>query len=118
MKGIDVLKFSSRAMWLFLFVAILVLVSVPVLAQHDMSNMPGMSKPKAKSKLPATSRKKRKPTRKRRTATKHDMSNMPGMNMPGMKMSGMHRRKGASRRKKTQGKKSSAKQKQMANMPG
>jgi len=105
-------------MWIFLFVAILVLVSVPVLAQHDMSNMPGMSKPKAKSKSTATSRKKRKPTRQRQTATKHDMSNMPGMNMPGMKMSGIHRRKGGSRRKKTPARKNSGNQQPMGNMPG
>ncbi len=31
MKGIDVLKFSSRALWIFLFVAILLVASVPVL---------------------------------------------------------------------------------------
>ncbi len=117
MKGIDVLKLSSRALWIFLFVAILVVVSVPVLAQHDMSNMP-MSKPKAKSKSQAVSRKKRKPTSKKQTAKKNDMSNMPGMKMPGMKMSGMHRRKGASRRKRTPARKNSANQPPMGNMPG
>ena len=116
MKGTDVFKFSSRVM-AFLFMAVLLVASIPVLAQHDMSKMPGMSKPKARSKSQATSRKKRKPTGKKQTAKKHDMSNMPGMNMPGMKMSGMHRRKGASRKKKVPAKKS-ANQKQMGNMPG
>jgi hypothetical protein len=105
-------------MWMFLFVAMVVVVSVPVLAQHDMSNMPGMSKPKAKSKSQGTSRKKRKPTRKKQTAKKHDMSNMPGMNMPGMKMSGMHRRKTGSRRKKASARKNSANINQMGNMSG
>src|SRR6266851_788387 len=118
MKGIDVLKFSSRALWIFLFVAILLVASVPVLPQHDMSNMPGMSKPKPKSKSQVTSRKKRKPTLKKQTAKKHDMSNMPAMNMPGMKMSGTHRRRGASRRKRTPGRKNSANQQPMSNMPG
>jgi hypothetical protein len=117
MKGIDIFKFSSRVMT-FLFVVVLLVACVPVLAQHDMSNMPGMSKPKAKSRSQATSRKKKQTTRKRKTAKKHDMSNMPGMNMPGMKMSGMHRRKAATGRQKSTGQKHSANQKQMGNMPG
>jgi hypothetical protein len=116
MKGIDVLKFGSRAVWIFLFVAISLVGSVPVLAQHDMSKMPGMSKPKAKSK--ATTRKKRKTLRKKPTVEKHEMGNMPGMNMPGTNMSGMNRRKGASRRKRTPAKKNSANEKPMGNMPG
>ena len=85
MKGIDTFKFGSRPMT-FLFVAVLLVGSVPVLAQHDMSNMPGLNKSKAKPKSTTTSRKKRKATRKKQTAKKHDMGNMPGMNMPGMKM--------------------------------
>jgi len=116
MKGIAIFKFRSRA-WAFLFVAILLVACVPVLAQQDMSNMPGMSKPKANSKSQPTSRKKREPTSKKQTAKKHDMSNMPGMK-PGMKMSGRHRRKAASRRKKAAAQRNSANQKQMGNMPG
>ncbi len=92
MKGIDVFKLSSLVMTFF-FVCMLPVATIPVVAQHDMSKMPGMNKPKAKSKSQGTSRKKKRTTRKKQTAKKHDMSNMPGMNMPGMKMSGMHRRK-------------------------
>ena len=118
MKSIDVFKFSSRARWVFLFGTILFVASVPVMAQHDMSNMPGMSKPKAKSKSKVTTRKKRKATRNKPTAKKHEMGNMPGMNMPGMNMSGMHKRKTASRGKKASPKRNSTNQKQMGNMPG
>jgi hypothetical protein len=86
---------------------------------HDMQNMPGMKMPKAKSKA---SRKatpnKRRVARKRRLAKKHRMGNMPGMSMPGMKMSGMHRRRAASRRSKAPAQKNSASQNQMGNMPG
>lgn len=95
---------------------ILLVGGVPVLGQRDMSNMPGMSKPKAKSKLKATSRRKKKPTRNKKTAIKHDMSTMPGMDMSGMKMSGA-RRKAASRTKATPAK-SSAKPQTTVNMPG
>ncbi len=53
---------------------------------HDMSNMPGMSKPKPKSKAKArrkVSARKRKPAARRmQPAKKHDMSNMPGHQMP------------------------------------
>jgi hypothetical protein len=118
MKSIDPFKGSSRVRWAFLIALMLLVVSVPVQAQHDMSNMPGMSKPKAKSRSQATSRKKKKPTRKKQIAKKHDMSNMPGMDMPGMKMSGMHRRKGTSRRKRTPARRSAANQQSMGNMPG
>jgi hypothetical protein len=117
MKGIDVFKISSRVMR-FLFLAVVLGATVPVLAQHDMHNMPGMSKPKAKSKSSATSRKKKSVTRKKQTAKRHVMGNMPAMNMPGMKMSGMHRRKAASRRKKSRAQKNSADQKQRGNMRG
>ena len=117
MKGIDVFRCRSRVM-VFLFLAVLLVASVPVLAQHDMSKMPGMSKPKAKSKSRSTPRKKRKTTRKKQTAKKHDMSNMSGMSMPGMKMSGMHRRRGASRRKRAPARKSSTNRQPMGNMTG
>src|SRR6266508_4575372 len=95
--------------------------SIRAMAQgHDMKNMPGMkmSKPKAKAARKASAKKKRVATRKRRPAKKHDMGNMSGMNMPGMKMTGMHRRGTASRRKKVRAQKNSAKQNQMGNMPG
>lgn len=81
MKGIDIFKLGSRVMT-HLFVAVLLVGSVPVLAQHDMSSMPGMKKPKAKSKSTTRSQKKRKATQKKPGAKKHDMGNMPGMNMP------------------------------------
>ena len=118
MKGIGVFKCSSRGKLAFLLVMTVVLVSVPVLAQHDMSNMPGMSKPKAKSNSKATTRKKRKTARKKQTAKKDGMGNMAGMTMPGMKMPGMHRRMTASRRKKSPAQKNSTNQNQMGNMPG
>ncbi len=85
MRSTNPFNFRLRvSVWTFLFAAFLLFACVPVLAQHDMSNMPGMSKPKAKSKSKskATTRKKRKTARKKQTAKKHDMSNMPGMNMP------------------------------------
>jgi hypothetical protein len=109
MKGIDVFKFSSRVM-IFLVVAALLVASVSVLAQHDMSKMPGMNKPKAGPKSKAKSRKKKKATRKKQPSKKHDMSNMPGMKMPGMKA--------ASSKKEAPREKRSANQKQMGNMPG
>ena len=116
MKSIDTFKFRSCVtVWALLFAAVLMVASVPVLAQ-DMSNMPGMSKGKAKPKT--ASRKKRRATRKKRTAKKHDMSSMPGMKMPGMKMAGMHRRRAASRRSKAPAQKNPANQNQMGNMPG
>ena len=119
MKSIDAFSFSSRVkVWALLFAAILMVAIVPVLAQQDMSNMPGMSKSKPKSNSKATSRKRRKATRRKQTAKKHNMNNMPGMKMPGMKMPGMRRRKAALRRKKAPAQKNSANKNEMDNMPG
>ena len=119
MKNINTMSFSLQIkVWAFVFAAFLLVASLPVLAQHDMSNMPGMSKPKAKSKPKATSPRKRKTAQKKQTAKKHDMSNMPGMNMPGMKMPVMSRRKAASRRRKAPAKKNPANKTEMGNMPG
>jgi hypothetical protein len=116
MKSIDTFKSRSRiTVWALLCAAVLMVASVPVLAQ-DMSNMPGMSKGKAKAKT--ASRKKRKTIRKKGTAKKHDMSSMPGMSMPGMKMTGMHRRRVSSRRGKSAAQKNPAKPNQMGNVPG
>ena len=82
MVSINQFNFKLRVnVWTFLFAAFLLFACVPVLAQHDMSNMPGMSKPKAKFRSKARG-KKTKPTRKKHTAKKHDMGNMPGMKMP------------------------------------
>jgi hypothetical protein len=108
----------SIKVWALVFAAILLVANLPVLAQHDMSNMPGMSKPKPKPKSKGTSRNKRKSTRRKQPAKKHDMSNMPGMNMPGMKMPGMPKRKVGPRRKKAPVQKSPANKNQMDNMPG
>src|SRR5882672_8547384 len=86
------------------FVVVSFFISGSVIyARHDgqaMSNMPGMSKAKAKPKSNPTRRKRREATKKRQIAKKHDMSNMPGMNMPGMKMPAIHRRKTGRRRGK------------------
>jgi len=118
MKNVNTISFSLQIkVWAFVFAACLLVASLPVLAQHDMSNMPGMSKPKAKSKPKATSPRKRKTARKKQTAKKHDMSNMPGMNMPGMKMPVMSRRRASSRRRKA-AKKNPANKTEMGNMPG
>ena len=98
MKNVNATKFRlSIKVWALIFSTFLLAANSPVLAQHDMSNMSGMSKPKAKSKAKATTRKKRKLVRKKQTAKKHNMGNMPGMKMPGMNMPMMHRRKVASR---------------------
>ena len=122
MKNVNATKFRlSIKVWALVFSTCLLAANLPVLAQHDMSNMPGMSEPKAKSKAKATTRKKRKAVRKKQTAKKHDMGNMPGMNMPGMpgmKVSGTPRRRPASSRKKTAAKKNPANKHKMANMPG
>ena len=81
---------------------------------NDRQNMPGMTRPKAKSKASRKARpKKKRVARKRRPAKTGDMSNMPGM-----KRSGMQRRKAASRRKKTPAQNNSTNKKQMGNMPG
>ena len=86
---------------------------------NDMQNMPGMKMPKAKSKgSRKATPKKRRVARTRRLAKKHRMGNMPGMSMPGMKMSGIHRRRAASRRSKAPAQKNSANKNQMGNMPG
>jgi len=57
---------------------------------HDMSKMPGMSKPKPKAKTKAkrkvAARKRKRAAGSKEPAKKHDMSKMPGMNMPGMQM--------------------------------
>src|SRR5882672_10848285 len=86
------------------FVVVSFFISGSVIyARHDgqaMSNMPGMSKAKAKPKSNGPQRKKRKVPKKRQIAKKHDMSNMPGMSMPGMKMPATHRRKMGRRRRK------------------
>jgi hypothetical protein len=63
----------------------LMVSSVDGLAQgHDMSNMPGMKRPKAKARTKRKTpiKKRRKPIRRTRPATKHEMKNMPGMAMP------------------------------------
>ena len=87
MKNLDAISFRlSIKVWALVFAIFLLVANLPVLAQHDMSNMPGMSKSKPKRKSKGTSRNKRKPARRKQSAKKHDMSNMPGMNMPGMKM--------------------------------
>ena len=117
MRG-DVLNFIPRVRLGFLLVLAVLVASVPVLAQQDMTNMPGMSKSKPKPKSKATSRKPRKATRKNQSGRKHDLSNMAGMNMPGMKMSGMHRRRLVSGRKRTQIQKNSSNKARMRNMPG
>jgi hypothetical protein len=95
------------------FTTFVLVANLPVLAQQDMSNMPGMSKSKPKSNSKAKSRKRRKATRRKQTAKKHNLNNMPGMNMPGMR-----RRKVALRRKKPPARKNSANKTEMANMPG
>jgi hypothetical protein len=83
-------KTISHYQHLLLGIAIIIAVvmSPAVFAQHDMSNMPGMSKPKPKTKAKAKAkrkvaapRRKRVPRRKQ-PAKKDDMSNMPGMQMP------------------------------------
>ncbi len=83
---------AQRVLLLAIALIVSLALSPPAFAQHeghDMSKMPGMSKPKpkakakAKRKLPA---RKRKAANKRPQAKKHDMGNMPGMNMPGHQM--------------------------------
>ena len=92
MKSVDRFKLGSRVkVWAVLFVTLLFMASLPVAAQHEGHNMPGMSKPKpkakAKQKRKVTPRKKKPAARTKRPAKKHDMSNMPaGMQMPGMNM--------------------------------
>ncbi|HZE62349.1 MAG TPA: hypothetical protein VE056_00635, partial [Pyrinomonadaceae bacterium] len=57
---------------------------------HDMSKMPGMSKPKPKAKTKAkrkvAARKRKRAAGSKEPAKKHDMSKMPGMNMPDMQV--------------------------------
>ncbi|HAF25232.1 MAG TPA: hypothetical protein DHU55_02805 [Blastocatellia bacterium] len=119
MKSVTTFNFTLRVkVRALLFAVFLCVASLPVLAQHDMSNMPGMSKPKAKSKSKATTRKKRKATRKKQTAKRHDMGNMAGMKMPGMKMPVTHQRKPTSGMRKAPAQKSPANKNQMGNMPG
>jgi hypothetical protein len=103
--------FSLRfRVWIVLCAAFLLVASLPVFAQHDMSNMPGMSKSKPKPKSKA---KRRKATRKKKPTGKHQMGKMPGMNMPGMNM-----RKSTARRKKTTAQRKPANKSKMGNMPG
>src|SRR5712691_2906771 len=115
MKNVNANNFRlSIKVWAVVFASFLLVADLPVLAQHDMSNMPGMSKSKPKPKSKA----KKKVARKKQPSKKQDMSNMPGMKMPGMKMSGTHRRKPGVRRKKAPAQKNSANKNEMDNMPG
>src|SRR5229473_2556053 len=115
MKNVNATKLRlSIKVWSLVFASFLLVAELPVLAQHDMSNMPGMSKSKPKPK----SRAKKKVARKKQPGKKHDMSNMPGMKMPGMKMSGTRRRKPGARNRKAPAQKNSANKTDMSNMPG
>src|SRR5258707_14537628 len=115
MKNLNAINFRlSIKIWAVVFASFLLVADLPVLAQHDMSNMPGMSKSKPKPKSKA----KKKVARKKQPGKKHDMSNMPGMKMLGMKMSGTHGRKPGVRRKKGLAQKNSANKTEMSNMPG
>jgi hypothetical protein len=74
---------------LFLCVALVLSLSLgqSVFSQHEGHNMPGMSKPKPKTKVKRKggsrkSRKKEPVARKRQPAKTHDMTNMPGMQTP------------------------------------
>jgi hypothetical protein len=114
MKNVNANNFAVSIKVCSLVLATFLLVAnLPVLAQQDMSNMPGMSKSKPKSNSKAASRKRRKTTRRKQTAKKRNMNNLPGMNMPAM-----HRRRAASRRRKAPAQKSPANKNQMGDMPG
>jgi len=114
MKSIERVKFDlSARLWPILCAAVLLIGSTAGLAQQDMSNMPGMSKPQSTP----TTRKKSKTTRTNRPATKHKMGNMPGMKMSGMKMPA-HRGRSAARRNRSTAPRKPASQNQMGNMPG
>ena len=105
--------------WTFLFAAFLLFAGVPVLAQHDMSNMPGMSKPKPKSKSKSTTRKTAKKARKKQTAKQHDMTNMPGMSKPKAKSKSKvttPKKRRATRKKQT-AKKQTAKERRTPRRP-
>ena len=83
MKNIDAINFRLIIkVWAVVLVAFLLVANLPVLAQHEGHNMPGMSKPKPKPKSKATTRRKKKVTRKKPPAKRDDMGNMPGMKMP------------------------------------
>lgn len=90
---------ASRHYCALALISLFVIGGLPVMAQHDMSNMPGMGKPKTKSR-PAPQR-RRKPLRKKTVVQKRSttrtqsgpstvpsptptppMENMPGMQMP------------------------------------
>jgi hypothetical protein len=107
MKNVNANNFRlSIKVWALVFASILLLAHLPVLAQHDMSKMPGMSKSKPKPKSKATTRKKKKVARKKQT------------NPPGMKVPGTHRRKPGARKKKAPPQKNPANKNEMDNMPG
>src|SRR6266446_4170961 len=119
MKNVNAINYRlSIKVWSLVFASFLLLGDLPVLAQHDMSNMPGMSKSKPKPKSKSTTGKKKKVARKKQPGKKHDMGNMPGMRMPGMNTSGTHRRKAEARWKKAPAQKNSANKTDMSNMPG
>ena len=76
-KAISHVKFYALVV-----VALLTVFSVPVEAQHDMSNMPGMSKPKSKPKPGPAAAKRKQPTTQQKS--KQDNANdMEGMDMSG-----------------------------------
>jgi hypothetical protein len=83
MKVINTSHFVRRLrVWALLLAASFLFAGITVLAQHDMSNMPGMSKQKPKARSRRTTRPKQKPRRKKRTTRKKPgMSTMPGMDM-------------------------------------
>jgi hypothetical protein len=110
MKNVNAINFRlSIKVWAVVFASFLLVADLPVLAQHDMSNMPGMSKSKPKPKSKA----KKNVARKKQLGKKHDKSNMPGMKMPGT-----NRRKPGARKKKAPPQKNPANKNEMDNMPG
>lgn len=75
-KAISHLKFYALAV-----VALLIVFSAPVHAQHDMSNMPGMSKPKPKPK-PRPAAAKRKQVTAQPKSKQDSANDMDGMDTP------------------------------------
>jgi hypothetical protein len=75
-KAISRVKFYALVV-----VALLTVFSAHVEAQHDMSNMPGMSKPKPKPKPRPAAAKRKQPTTTQQKSKQDDANEMEGMDM-------------------------------------
>jgi hypothetical protein len=110
MKRFGKFVFSQKNLVASIAIVLVFVMTGSSVAQQDMKNMPGMSKPPAQKKGTAP--------KKRLTAKRHNTGKMPGMSMPGMNMSGTHKPRHTRRKKRAGLNRKPTKTHKMGNMPG